>query len=107
MRSDRDTEVLKIQVLADYYHSKFTSSASYVFGAIIAWAISFAILFFQHNIDIITFYSGIFVGAIGFSAILFYTYREYHTNLNKIDELIQQVNKGEPLPSLKELKKKR
>jgi len=107
MELKRDTEILKIQVLADYYHSRFTSSASYVFGAIIAWIISFAVLFFQHNIDIITFYFGIFVGAFGFSVILFRTFREYHKNLNKIDELIQCVNQGEPLPSLKELRKKK
>jgi len=104
---DRDTEILKLQVLADYYHSRFTSYASFCFGFIIAWFISFATLFFQRNIDAPTYYFGIFVGGIGIAMFLVSTLKEYHKNLNKIDKLIQCINQGEPLPSLEELRKKR
>lgn len=104
---NRDTEILKLQILADYYHSGFTSLASFIFGFAIAWFASIIALFFQNAIDVQTYIFGIIVGFIWLLGGLFFSFREYHKNFGRIDKLIQQVNRGEPLPPLRELRKKR
>ena len=104
---NRDTELLKIQVYAGYWHSQFRSRISYVFGAIIAVYVSLMGLFLQKTIDLLTYYLALFVGAPIFLIFLWSVYRDYHRNLDRIDELIQRVNNGESLPSLRELRKKR
>lgn len=103
---NRDTEVLKIQILAGYYRSRFTSISSFIFSFAIAFLISIVTLFFQNVIGIILYTFGIIAFVIWLQVGLFFAFREYHKNLNRIDKLIQDVNKGEPLLTLKELRKK-
>jgi len=38
---DKEIEIVKIQVFADYCHSRFTSYASFISGLTIAWSIAF------------------------------------------------------------------
>lgn len=102
----RDTELIKIQVFAGYCHSEFRSRISYIFGAIIAVYVSLMGLYLQKTIELLTYYLTLFVGVPFFLLFLWSVYRDYHENLDKIDKLIQQVNKEEPLPSLRELRKK-
>lgn len=105
MRVRRDVEVLKIQILADRYHSSFTAKASFCFGLIITWSLLFVSLHYQKLIDIISYTIVQFIG-VGISALfLLSTYKEYKGRLNGLSELIEQVNKGKSLPSLKELLK--
>jgi len=105
--TNRDTELLKIQILADYYHSRFTTQASFLYGFIIAWAITFIALFYQKNIDIVIYYLSLLLGFISLGAFLYYAFKDYSKKVNNIDGLIAKVNKGETLPSLEELKREK
>lgn len=104
---NRDTEVLKLQILADYYHSEFTSFFSYLFTLIIGFSLFILTVYFEGIIPIELTLIFAVIGFIVFAVGLFLFRREYHKNLDRIDKLIQQVNRGEPLPSLRELRKKR
>jgi hypothetical protein len=104
---NRDTELLKIQILADYYHSRFTTQASFLYGFIIAWGITFIALFYQKNIDMVIYTFSLSVGFIALGYFLYYAFKDYSKKLNSVDELIAEVNKGEVLPSLEELKREK
>jgi uncharacterized membrane protein YbhN (UPF0104 family) len=102
---NQEVEFLKIQVLANYYHSQFTILASFSFSITIAWLVILITLLFQEVISPETYFSGIiFVIAVLMSA-LFFIRMEYHKNLDKIDKLLHRLEKREPLPSLKELRR--
>ena len=101
-----ETEVLKIQILASNYNSSYTIVVSAVFGFAFALLIAFVTLFFQNAIDLSLYYVGIIAVIVWFAILLPYASKIYSKNLDRIDKLIEQVNKGEPLPSLRELRKK-
>jgi hypothetical protein len=105
--TNRDTELLKIQILADYYHSRFTTQASFLYGFIIAWGITFVALFYQKNIDMVIYTFSLLLGYTALGAFLYYAFKDYSKKLNSIDGLIVEVNKGVVLPSLKELKREK
>lgn len=105
--TNRDTEILKIEILADYYQSKFNSSISFILSVAIGFFITLITLLIQKAIGIEKYIFGIIftIALIGF--LLFGASRNYQKNLDNMDELIQQINKGEkPLPPLKQLRKK-
>jgi len=103
---DKDTEHLKIQIIADYHHSTFTAYVSFLFSIIIVWYFTLLTLTFE---GFIPFEFSLIFLAAGFIPLLvmpFIVTREYGKKLDKIDKLIQLVNIGESLPSLRELRKK-
>jgi HAMP domain-containing protein len=74
---------------------------------LIAWTVTFVTLVFQKSIDVATYFFALSVGFLLVAVVLLFAFREYSKNLNSIDDLIENVNKGKPLPSLRELKKTR
>jgi len=102
---NRDTELLKIQVYADYCHSTFTSYVSFIFGGIIAFYVTIMGLFLQKTIDLTTYTLVAIVVVVPFLIFMWVAYGGYHSCLNRVDELIEKVNKGEPLPSIKDIRK--
>lgn len=104
---DRDTEILKIKILADYYHSKYNNSATYIFSITIAFSIALMTLLFQKKFELENYFIGIGIITAFLFILLFIAHRNYMKNLDRIDELLQQVNKGEVLPPLRELRPRR
>jgi len=103
----RDTELLKIQVYTSYCHSDFRSRVSYMFSAIVAVYVSLMGLFLQKTIDAAVYYLAIAVGAPIFALLLLSTYRDYRKSLSKVDSMIQRINRGESLPSIEDMIKRK
>jgi signal transduction histidine kinase len=99
----KDTDLLKIQVYVGYCHSVFRSRVSYVFGAIIAVVVSLMGLILQKTIDIYTYFFSLIVAGLVFVPLLLFVYRDYRKNLSKVDKMIERVNKGDLLPSVKDM----
>lgn len=100
-------EMLKIHVFSDYCHSTFTSAASYVGGAIVALTVALMVLFYQRNIELMTYYFGLAAMAASFPVILLYIHTRYNKGLRRIDRLIEMMKQGEPIPSIAELIKQK
>jgi hypothetical protein len=103
---DKDTECLKIQIIADYYHSTFTAYVSFLFSLVIVWYFTLLTLTFEGCVPFEFFLIFLATGFMPLLVMPFIVTRKYGKKLDKIDKLIQLVNKGELLPSLKELRKK-
>ena len=103
IRRNKDSDLLKIQILADYYQASFSFLGSIVSGTLIGLLVVAITLRFENVFSDISYY--VFLGVI-FSFFLFYgirTYRSYHSDLEKIDKLFIRVQNGETLPSITEL----
>jgi hypothetical protein len=104
-RRDKDVDLLKIQILADYYQASFSFIGSIVSGLIIGLVVVAITLRLENILNDLSYY--LFFGlTAGF--FLIYgtrTYRSYHSDLEKIDNLFIKVQNGETLPSITELRK--
>ena len=102
--TNRDAELLKVQILADFYHTRlnvgFTSIAAVIFALVIA----FTTLFYERYIDIIPFLATVIGSAILFLFGTSTLNKWYSRDLDKLDNLIKRIEKDEALPSLGELK---
>ena len=105
LKSNKDSDLLKIQILTDYYQASFSFFGSVVSGAIIGLLVVAITLRFENVFSDITYY--IVLGVILIFASFYITriYRSYHSDLEKIDNLFIRVQNGETLPSITELRK--
>lgn len=103
---ERDTDLLKIQILADYYHARFNLVGSFIVGFVIALTVALYTLVMQNIIDMLVYSITLLFVYIMIMVSLAYVFRAYHGYLERIDELIQSINKDrfEPLPSIHELR---
>jgi len=102
---NREIELQKIQVLADYYHSQFTLYLSFFITFLITFTVAVMTLVYEGRMTLLVYYISLFiVGGFVFYEVLSAN-RRYSENLNNIDDLLRQVENGEALPSLSELKK--
>jgi hypothetical protein len=106
---ERDTDLLKLQILADYYHTRFNLVGSFSLGLIIAMTVALYTLVMQNAISLFVYFLSLFFLFLFALAAVSYMLREYHRTLDGIDELIKGVNKNrfEPLPSIRELRTKK
>jgi hypothetical protein len=104
-RRNKDADLLKIQILADYYQASFNFLGSFVSGALIGLFVVAITLRLENVLGDIGYY--IFLGLIVLFFLIFgtRTYRSYHSDLKKIDNLFTRVQNGETLPSITELRK--
>ena len=102
---NRDTDLLKVQILADYSHLRFNLALSVIFMIWIALIIVFVTLVLEGRINYIEYDIAVWLIAIPF-IYLEYTRREsYYRDLDKISILLEQVENGESLLTLSELRK--
>jgi len=104
---NRDVELLKVQILADYYHTQFNLVLSFLLTGVITLAIALMTLVYEGHINLLIYYILLACIAVLFSYELHTISKDYSENLDKIDDLLKQVEVGESLPSLKDLKKKK
>jgi uncharacterized membrane protein len=102
---NRDIEILKIQVLADYYHNQSNLALSFTLTALIALAIALMTLVYEGRISLEVYYLSLAVIFAFFSYELYTLNKRYSEYLDRIDDLLRQVENGKVLPSLKELRK--
>ena len=105
VRRNKDSDLLKIQILADYYQASFSFLGSIISGALIGLLVLAVTLRFENVFGDISYY--VFIGAIMLVFLFFgtRTIRSYHSDLEKIDNLFIRVQNGETLPSITELRK--
>ena len=102
----RDTELLKIQVYVGYCDSHFRVLISFVLGASVAVVVALMGLFLQNKIDAVTYYVVILLFVVPFFAFfVWHNYRDYRESLSKVDSMIECVNNGKVLPSVKDMLK--
>jgi hypothetical protein len=105
VRRNKDSDLLKIQILADYYQASFNFLGSVVSGALIGLLVVAVTLRLENVLADISYY--LLLGVILFFFLLYgrRTYGAYHSDLEKIDNLFIRVQNGETLPSITELRK--
>ena len=112
--ANRDIDLQKIQILCDDFHARFDIGASLWVGGLIGLLISILSIYYNEQFSsdigvnfnntilaIVIVYAMFAVSAIGLLI------RPKHKFLAYVDTLIVKVEKGESLPSLMELKKRR
>jgi hypothetical protein len=111
---DKDVELQKIAVFDSYLEASINAQYAFLAGGLIGILILVFTLFYEGAFDL---FGGRLLGFIPFAIILaglFYAFsrilqsiKDQQTrNLSLIFDLISNVENGEPLPSLLELKKK-
>lgn len=102
---NKDSNLLKIQILADYYQASFSFLGSIVSSAFIGLLVVAITLRLENVLVDISYY--LILAIVAFFALFYGTriYRSYHSDLEKIDNLFIRVQNGETLPSITELRK--
>ena len=114
LRVDKDCELQKISVFRSYLETNINAQYSFLAGGLIGILILVITLFYEGVFDV---FGGRFLGVIPFAIVLvgvFYAFSrilqsikdQQSRHLSLIFELINNIERGEPLPSLQELKKK-
>lgn len=100
---NREIELLKIQVYVGYCHSTFRVQISFIFGALVAILVSLMGLFFQKAINVVTYYGTLLLCVPFFAFYVVRGYRNYQKSLGKVDNMIEHVDNGNSLPSIKDM----
>jgi F0F1-type ATP synthase membrane subunit b/b' len=104
---DREYELVKIQVFADYCQARFNFFGSIFVGSIIGMLVVLAATSYTRQADIVYMVAFLLVivvvGYVGMKFIM----KAYNDDLDQIENLLTQVEKGESLPTLNELRKMR
>ena len=98
-----ETELLKIHVYVGYCHSTFRVRTSYILGAAVALVVSLMSLCYQRAITVEQFTIAGCLCALIFGITLWFSYRSYRRELAKVDNMIECVDKGDSLPSTKDM----
>jgi hypothetical protein len=105
---NEEVELLKVKVLADYFHNWFRFLCSAIASGLVGLAVALVSLYFQQRLTYLDYIVSLVVlFVMAFSAFVLIAIRPYRADLSKIDALLMQVEKGESLPSLRELRKMR
>lgn len=104
-RRRRDTELLKIQVYVDHCNSTFRSMASFIFACIVSLTITLMTLYLQKAMSAVVYTVAIILVFAFFAPWVVFTYISYHRCLDKVEKFIAMINKEEPLPSMKDMRK--
>jgi cbb3-type cytochrome oxidase subunit 3 len=111
---DKDCELQKVGAFRSYLEANINAQFSFLAGGLIGILVLVVTLFYEGIFDV---FGGRFLGLIPFVIVLigvFYAFsrilrsiKDQETrNLSLIFDLISKVEKGEPIPSLTELKQK-
>lgn len=98
-------ELQKIQVLADYYHVQFTLSLSTYITLLITFTVALWTLLSEGHLPLLVYYILLVVVGVFVYYEVKSANKRYTEDLSNIDDLLRQVENGEVLPSLSELKK--
>lgn len=104
---NRDTELLKIQVYADYCHTTFTFRTSVLVSTYVGLLLAILVLAYQGLILWAVYYSASAAILITSYANLTSVFKDYHNSLDQIQVFINQVEGNQSLPTLKEMRKTR
>jgi hypothetical protein len=102
----KESELLKIQVYADYCHTVFTLKASVLVSGFVGLLLILLGLLYQALVSGLVFYFGSLITLIVFAPALYYTFRSYHNDLNQIQGFLSKIEKKEPLPEFKDMRKR-
>jgi hypothetical protein len=101
---DKDMELLKVKILADFYNTRLISWFSFLAAFLIALALVLTTFTFQGYIDAIDYFSLFALLAVLFGVRLVFLADSYSKTLHGLDTLISKIDKGEALPPLEKLK---
>jgi len=101
---DKDIDLVKVQMCADFSHANFSALLSFVFGYFIALIIlSTTILFQNYPFSQLVWLVGMigaFISTIGFLALITW---DYMRDIKTISKMIEAIKEGKQLPRLSEL----
>lgn len=103
----RDVDLAKVQVLADNFHTNHRVRSSLWTTTLVGLLIFSTILFHEKVLDYISLTVYIIITGAGFTYILRVISRDYHRKLDVVDWALKKVERGEELPSISELRKKK
>jgi len=101
-----ESELLKIQVYADYCHTIFTLKASILISGFVGLLLVLLGLLYQALISWFIFYFGSLLVFVAFAPALIYVFRSYHSDLDQIQGYLSKIEKNEPLPEFKDMRKR-
>jgi hypothetical protein len=102
-RRNNDADLLKVQILADYYQAQFNYRASVVTGVVVGlFLIDIGFLLAKAYVAFVLFLILVLGALFWYTTIISDV---YHSDLENIDQLFTRVQNGEPLNSVTELRK--
>jgi len=105
VRLNRDIELQKIQIFSDYFETRFNFLFS-ILAAIFPSSIIAALGFYYAGfLDLVGYILAITIVSLISLYGMSYLSRKHDELLEIIDEMFEQVEKGEGLPSLGEIRK--
>jgi hypothetical protein len=105
VKLNRDIELLKIQVYADYCHTTFTFRTSVLVSGFVGLLLVILGLTYQGLMLLYVYYLTSAATLIVFYANLATVFRNYHNSLDQIQAFMNQLEIGESLPALREMRK--
>ena len=103
---DKDVELLKIQVYVDYCHSHYNGLIMLLMSITFSFFLTFTVLLIERLIYPLTFLFFVLLFILMFGGLGIRTFSVYIKHLEGVDKMIEMINEGEPLPSIKKLIRK-
>lgn len=103
---NRDIDLLKIEILADYWQAKISFANSVLIAGFVGLLVLLLTIYYEGKIDAIS----LTIGSLALYAILGifgirFIEKRHVEYMRRIEKLLRKIEEGEPLPSLVELKK--
>lgn len=103
--TDKEDERIKIQVYADYCHTDFTFRSTLIVSALVGMLLVTMGLTYQGQLPLLGYYGSLAAIVIFIVYFMRGLFNEYHNNLDQIEGFFNKLEKNEPLPTLKEMRK--
>jgi len=100
-----ESELLKIQIYADYCHTSFTFRSTLIVTALFGLLLVNIGLAYQGLLPLLAYYLLFPIIGIFFYYFLRQAFTEYHSNLDQIQDFFIKLAKNEPLPEFKDMRK--
>jgi hypothetical protein len=102
--SNRDIDLVKVQIYADRVHATFTTYSSFLLallagGVVLSLTIRYSTIPYAEIISFSLFGIFLFFAGLGLKMV----YQDYTENLKRVSRLIEEVKKGNEMPRLVEI----
>lgn len=99
--------MVKVHVLSETAHARFTTRVSTGFAIFVGFLVVFWTLFSENVLPLIAFSVGVTILSAGTIYEIYHTHRTFEKQIKKISDMIEAVKQGKELPSLEQLVKGR
>jgi len=102
-RPSRDIELMKIQIFSERAHAKLTTQVTNTYAIFIGFVAFFYTLFYENVVPLAGFTIGLAIFLAGTVYETYHVRRVFRSDVEKISDMMDAVEKGNELPKLDDL----